>query len=257
MVQEAHIEQASQKLNSSTLQAHVANRDTNRVSRDPSGAVNSQGFTGYHGGRSSSRGGCSFRRSSLTCQLCHKSSHTSFNCWHRFDQNFTPSPPLYAHFTTTYLPPYMPSPPPSSAYPSSYATPARVPSLATSLFSHSASVTMPDSVVDAAWYSDSEASSHATPEFHNLMHASPYHGSNQLHVGNGQGLSISHVGHSKVISSNSNSKTLNLHDLFYVPSITKNLINVSELARDNCVFFEFNFIHITILSNLRSLKKCC
>ena len=58
------------------------------------------------------------------------------------------------------------------------------------------------------------------------MHASPYHGADQLHVGNGQGLPISHIGHSKVIASNSPSTTLNLHDLLYVPSLTKNLISV-------------------------------
>ena len=174
LVQEAHIEQATQKLNASTLQAYVANRNTNGASGDPFGAVNPQAplsFTGYCGGRGGQSSGCgfqghrgySFGLSSLTCQLCHKFRHTSFNCWHRCDQNFTPSPPPpppYAHFTSTYPPHYMPSPPPSPAYPSSYAiAPARVPSPIPSLFSHFASVAMPDFVVDVAWYPYSEASS--------------------------------------------------------------------------------------------------
>ena len=63
---------------------------------------------------------------------------------------FTPPPP-YAHLTTTY-PPSLMSQPPSTTYPSSYTTtPARVPSPATSVFSHSASLATPDSVVDATF----------------------------------------------------------------------------------------------------------
>ena len=63
-------------------------------------------------------------------------------------------------------------------------------------------------------------------------------------------MSISHVGHSKIISSNSSSTPLNLHDLLYVPSITKNLISVSKLARDNNVFFEFHPYHCFVKSQV-------
>ena len=69
------------------------------------------------------------------------------------------------------------------------------------------------------------------------MHASSYHVADQLHIGNGQSLSISHIGHSNVISS---SNLLHLNNLLYVPSITKNLVSVSKFARDNSVFFEFH-----------------
>ena len=161
LAQEARIEQATQKLNSSPLQAHVANRDSNVASGDLSGSVHSQApqmFSGYRGGYGGRGfrgcGGRSSEQNSLTCQLCHKTGHTSFNCWHRFDQNFTPSPPPpppYAHFTTTYPPHYISQPPPSPAYPSFYVTaPARVLSPAPSHFSHSTSMATPDSVVDAA-----------------------------------------------------------------------------------------------------------
>ena len=69
--------------------------------------------------------------------------------------------------------------------------------------------------------SDSEASNHVTPEPHNLMHASTYHGADQLHVGNGQGLKVSHVGQSYFISSYCPATTLRQQDLVYFPSITK------------------------------------
>ena len=80
------------------------------------------------------------------------------------------------------------------------------------------------------------------------MHSSPYHGANQLHVGNGQGINISHIGHSNIILPHSSSRSLRLHDLLYVPSITKNLVSVSKLARDNCVFFEFHPFHCFVKS---------
>ena len=80
------------------------------------------------------------------------------------------------------------------------------------------------------------------------MHSSPYHGADQLHVGNGQGLNIPHVSNSKITLPHSSSRTLRLHDLPYVPSITKNLVSVSKLARDNCVFFEFHLFHCFVKS---------
>ena len=160
----------------------------------------------------------------------------SFNCWHRFDQNFQPSPPPptpYAHLAITY-PSSLLSPSPPTPYPSLYPyAPARIPSPASLVYSHSSSLATPNSVADLAWYPDSRASSHVTPEFQNLMNSSTYHGADQLHVGNGQGLNISHISNSNIILSHSSSRTLRLHDLLYVPSITKNLVTISKLARDN------------------------
>ena len=128
-----------------------------------------------------------------------------------------------------------------SPYHSSFSpAPSRIPSLAPSLFSHSTSVATPEIVNDAVWYPDSGASSHVTPEYNNLMHASPYHGADQLHIGNGQGLCISHIGCSNVIPSSSSPHLLHLNNLLYVPSITKNLVSVSKFSRDNSVFFEFH-----------------
>ena len=158
------------------LDLHLRN-----LSRCFMASVCGRGGWGGRGGRSDGCGtqgrGRSSGRSSLICQLCHKSGHTSFNCWHRFDQNFQPSPPPpppYAHFTASYPPPMASHP---SPYPSTFIpAPFRIPSPASSSFSHSTSVATLESINDAAWYPDLGASSHVTPEYNNLMHASPYHG---------------------------------------------------------------------------------
>ena len=77
-----------------------------------------------------------------------------------------------------------PRPPPySSPYP--YAA-TSVPSPVPSVYSQSASIATPESMANVTWYLDSGASSHVTPEFQNLMHSSPYHVADQLHVQNGQ-----------------------------------------------------------------------
>lgn len=56
-------------------------------------------------------------------------------------------------------------------------------------------------------------------------------------MGCGEGLSISHIGHSNFFSS---SRSFILRNLLHVPQITKNLISVSKFASDNHVFFEFH-----------------
>lgn len=50
----------------------------------------------------------------------------------------------------------------------------------------------------------------------------------------------SHVGNPFVQSPFNNSVSLALNNLFHVPEITRNLISVSEFAKDNDVYFEFH-----------------
>ncbi|RWR95948.1 GATA zinc finger domain-containing protein 14-like protein isoform X1 [Cinnamomum micranthum f. kanehirae] len=44
--------------------------------------------------------------------------------------------------------------------------------------------------LDDTWYSDTGATHHITPDLGNLSIHSPYHGSDNVHVGNGQGQSF-------------------------------------------------------------------
>lgn len=64
-------------------------------------------------------------------------------------------------------------------------------------------------------------------------------GTDHVQIGNGQGFAITSLG-SMVFPSNLCPNTsLKLNKLL-VLSITKNLISVSQFAKDNCVFFEFH-----------------
>ena len=64
----------------------------------------------------------------------------------------------------------------------------------------------------------------------NMHSAEPFAGISKLVVGNGTGLSITHLGHAtlKLLDCNTNASfTLNLNNILLVPQITKNLINIS------------------------------
>lgn len=50
---------------------------------------------------------------------------------------------------------------------------------------------------DQTWYSDTGASHHVTSDLANLSINSEYQGGDKVQVGNGQGLSILHIGSSK------------------------------------------------------------
>lgn len=98
----------------------------------------------------------------------------------------------------------------------------------------------PDLNKDTNWYPDSGASNHVTNEFGNLTTGAEYFGGNKVHVGNGMGLDVHHIGYSLLKSSFSSSNIFLLKNLLHVPQITKNLISVSQFAKDNAIFFEFH-----------------
>ncbi|KAL4348174.1 hypothetical protein GQ457_17G009980 [Hibiscus cannabinus] len=89
---------------------------------------------------------------------------------------------------------------------------------------------------DNSWYPDSGATHHITHACENLQSGGVYTGKNRLHMGNGAGVHISHIGQGSLYTC---SKPLHLQNLLYVPSIQKNLLSVSQLVKDNDVSFEF------------------
>lgn len=101
----------------------------------------------------------------------------------------------------------------------------------------SALLTASDINQDGNWYPDSGATNHITHNLNNLTVGTEYTGSNQVQVRNGACLLISHFGHSSFKTSTNH--VLYLNNLLHVPKITKNLISVSQFAKDNYVFFEF------------------
>lgn len=91
---------------------------------------------------------------------------------------------------------------------------------------------------DCSWYPYSGATNHLTNSMSNLSVSLEYLGGNQVHVGNGSGLAITHIGSSSITSSSNHN--FRLRNLLLVPSITRNIISVSQFAEDNSVFFEFH-----------------
>ncbi|OMO73140.1 Integrase, catalytic core [Corchorus capsularis] len=89
---------------------------------------------------------------------------------------------------------------------------------------------------NSSWCMDTGASHHVTPQFQNLTLASEYDGPDQIVVGNGQGLKISHSG---LIDLRTSSKQFHLKDVLHVPSMKQNLISVSKFCSNNKVFIEF------------------
>ncbi|KAL4290467.1 hypothetical protein GQ457_14G000950 [Hibiscus cannabinus] len=89
---------------------------------------------------------------------------------------------------------------------------------------------------EVVWYPDSGATHHITNDRENLQSDAVYIGMHSLLMGNGAKVSITHVGHGELASSD---RSLQLRGLLCVPDITKNLLSVSQFARDNNVYFEF------------------
>lgn len=142
-------------------------------------------------------------RSRLVCQMCGHLGHIAIKCYHRFDISFT-SQEIH-----------------SSPSQDSHA--------------HLASAT---SVNDPKWYMDSGASTHITSNAYNFMSKVYYKGKEKVIVGNGSKLDISHVG-SAIISTKHASQPLYLKNMLNVPTITKNLVSISQFTHDNDVFIEF------------------
>jgi len=80
------------------------------------------------------------------------------------------------------------------------------------------------------------------------MDSTSLSGSDQVHIGNGQDLAITSVGSLQFTSPLHPQTTLKLNNLLLVPSITKNLVGVSQFAKDNNVYFEFHPNHCFVKS---------
>ena len=87
------------------------------------------------------------------------------------------------------------------------------------------------------WLLDSGASHHVTTNFNNLSLHSAYEGLDDMMVGNGKHLNITHTGSLNLPSP---SKTFMLSNVFCVPDMKQNLISVSKFCKSNNVSVEFS-----------------
>lgn len=95
--------------------------------------------------------------------------------------------------------------------------------------------TTPNSVVHNPWVLDSGVTHHITLDLNNLAHHQPYHGGEEVLIGDGSGLKISHTA---FVSLPSKSHDVSLRDVLHVPEIWKNLIFVYRLCNANGAFVE-------------------
>ncbi|KAF8389672.1 hypothetical protein HHK36_024191 [Tetracentron sinense] len=87
------------------------------------------------------------------------------------------------------------------------------------------------------WMLDSGASHNITSELQNMSMHSEYEGLDEVVIGEGTGLNVTHVGSTNLSTP---SKTFALTDLLCVPSIHRNLISVHKFTSSNNCYVEFN-----------------
>lgn len=216
-------------------------RDSQSLSnRGNFGGGNRGGNHGFRGGRGG-RGG-RFSGNKPTCQVCQKPGHTADRCWHRFEQHFQPQAAPRARqpqHQQSYQQqqPFHPAPSANVAQtragPSFHSNSSPSPRFPSECSYERSNVT--------SWYPDSGATNHVSNDLSNLNSFSEYNGGQCIQLGNGKGIHISHIGQSSYKSHASHSsRTRFLNNLLHAPQITKNLMSVSQFAKDNKVFFEFH-----------------
>ena len=96
---------------------------------------------------------------------------------------------------------------------------------------------------DQKWLLDSAASHNITGDLANLTVHSEYDGTDEVVIGDGSGLAVSHIGS---LTLNSPTRTFILRDTLCVPNICKNLISVHHFTSQNNVFLEFHPSHFLV-----------
>lgn len=93
---------------------------------------------------------------------------------------------------------------------------------------------IPMFVRTSSWYPDLRATHHVCREASALNESTPYSAISPLFMGDGTSTKILCVGNSVLPTK---SKLLYLSNVLCVPTIQKNLLNVSQFANENNVFF--------------------
>ncbi|GMJ02624.1 hypothetical protein HRI_003931600 [Hibiscus trionum] len=175
------------------------------------------------------------RSSRPQCQICGKIGHMADRCWYRYNKSYSDQP--LNNQNTEFR----------NGSPSAHVTTVETNKSGCGCHcaGFSGSRLPSDGQVQAQlaiagrgqWFVDSGATHHVTPEAENVVDGQDYAGPGKLTVGDGSGLLITKIGQSVL---NTSDRALVLHNLMHVPCITKNLLSVSKLARDNSVYLEFH-----------------
>ncbi|KAF3652867.1 putative long chain base biosynthesis protein 1-like [Capsicum annuum] len=200
--QEYRLEQMT-RIEQGLSQANLSTRQSNNTKNDNffkklTNVNNNQAYGGRsRRGRGRGRGRNINSSNQNQCQVCHKFGHSALVCYHRFDH----------------------------AYQASFKS--RMAAL----------IAQPSTVGDSNWYPDSGATHHLTNDIQNMAVRGEYLGSDQIHIDNGTGLTISHFGNAILPTV---SRPLHLSNVLLVPKSTKNLLSLAKFTSDNDVIFELH-----------------
>ena len=87
---------------------------------------------------------------------------------------------------------------------------------------------------------DFGASHRVTSDLQNMSLHSEYDGSDDIVIGNGTSLHITHIGFTTLFSPYSNfSQPFTLSNVLCVPSMKKNLVSISKFCQSNHILVEF------------------
>ncbi|KAJ9551582.1 hypothetical protein OSB04_015627 [Centaurea solstitialis] len=94
-----------------------------------------------------------------------------------------------------------------------------------------------------SWLMDSGATHHVTNDLENLALHAPYDGSDDLIIGDGSSLPISHTGS---FSHPTHDKILKFSNVLFVPSISRNILSVYQFCIENNAYVEFSPISFSV-----------
>ncbi|KAM1576535.1 hypothetical protein ACFX10_032842 [Malus domestica] len=93
------------------------------------------------------------------------------------------------------------------------------------------------------WIVDSGATSHMTNNYATLQNPEAYTGLEQVYIGDGKGLPITHSGSSSITTSHSN---FSLKNVLFVPDLKHNLLSANQFLIDNQCFMHLYPSHFTV-----------
>lgn len=152
--------------------------------------------------------------------MCRKYGHTALHCYHRFNPEYQDE---------TFLN--------NNSDQATSSSSAMITELGNFEDPSTSMLVVPETLYDPSWYPDSGATNHVTPDSSNLMTKTPYNGDSKVKVANGSSTHIKHIGKSFFFPSKNAVTPLFLSNLLHVPNISKNLLSVSQSAKENKVFF--------------------
>uniref|UniRef100_A0A2N9IFR0 Integrase catalytic domain-containing protein n=1 Tax=Fagus sylvatica TaxID=28930 RepID=A0A2N9IFR0_FAGSY len=138
------------------------------------------------------------------CQICGKPGHQALDCYHRMDFAYQGRHP-----------------------------PAKLAAMAS---------TSNGAQGGDTWLTDTGATDHLTANMNNLQVQTPYKGTDQVAVGNGQSIPINNIGHGQL---NTSFYKFRLNNLLHSSKISSNLLSVHKLCKDNtcsCYFDSNKFL---------------